>query len=185
MKNLKVRNESFDAIVAGTVTDYDLALSQASITDERKKVVDFTRPVLPEPAGRARQGRLQREGQQPRGGPEDPVGRPDGHHRPSTCSSDLIKPSKEPRVYQSLSDAYAALDAGQVDAVLIDTAINLGQAARSKGKYEVISQFAQPDGPDTYGGIVPKGSTNLTADQRGPEGAAGQRQARRSWPRAS
>jgi ABC-type amino acid transport substrate-binding protein len=27
----------------------------------------------------------------------------------------------------------------------------------------VISQFAQPGGPDQYGGIVPKGSTNLTA----------------------
>src|SRR5204863_401032 len=46
MKNLTVRNESFDAIVAGTVTDYDLALSQASITDDRKKVVDFTAPYF-------------------------------------------------------------------------------------------------------------------------------------------
>ena len=26
----------------------------------------------------------------------------------------------------------------------------------------MISQFAQPDGPDMYGGIVPKGSANLT-----------------------
>ena len=75
--------------------------------------------------------------------------------------NNLIKPDKQPQVYQNLADAYAALDAGQVDAVLIDTAINLGQAAPSKGKEKVISQFAQPDGPDSYGGILPKGSTNV------------------------
>ena len=64
-------------------------------------------------------------------------------------------------MYQQLADAYAALDAGQVDAVLIDTAINLGQAAASNGKEKVIAQFAQPAGPDIYGGILPKGSTNV------------------------
>ena len=50
--------------------------------------------------------------------------------------NDLIKPDSEPLVYQQLADAYAALDAGQVDAVLIDTAINLGQAAASKRQGE-------------------------------------------------
>jgi ABC-type amino acid transport substrate-binding protein len=32
LKNFSVRNVSFDAIVAGTVTNYDIALSQISIT---------------------------------------------------------------------------------------------------------------------------------------------------------
>jgi len=38
-----VRNVSFDAIVAGTVTNYDLALSQISITPERAKVASFSK----------------------------------------------------------------------------------------------------------------------------------------------
>src|SRR4029079_13511794 len=63
--------------------------------------------------------------------------------------------------YPDLSNAYTALQAGQVDAVLIDTAINLGQAARSNGKLHVTAQFEQPGGPDKYGANFPKGSTNV------------------------
>jgi ABC-type amino acid transport substrate-binding protein len=40
-------------------------------------------------------------------------------------------------------------------------AINLGEAARSAGRFAVVAQFRQPDGPDEYGGVVPKGSANL------------------------
>ena len=47
--------------------------------------------------------------------------------------------------------------------MLIDTAINLGEAARSHGKFAVVAQFAQPGGPDHYGAVVPKGSVNLGA----------------------
>ena len=63
--------------------------------------------------------------------------------------------------YQSLADAYTALQADQVGAILIDTAINLGEAARSKGTFHVVAQFNQPGGPDMYGAILPKGSVNL------------------------
>jgi ABC-type amino acid transport substrate-binding protein len=47
--------------------------------------------------------------------------------------------------------------------VLIDTAIQLGQAARSKGALHVTGQFEQEGGPDKYGAIFPKGSTNVDA----------------------
>ena len=47
--------------------------------------------------------------------------------------------------------------------VLVDTAIVLGQAARSGGRLTVVSQFAQPGGPDQYGAIIPKGSKNSGA----------------------
>ncbi len=45
--------------------------------------------------------------------------------------------------------------------MLIDTAINLGEAARSNGKFHVTAQFEQPGGPDEYGAILPKGSANV------------------------
>jgi ABC-type histidine transport system ATPase subunit len=48
-----------------------------------------------------------------------------------------------PHAYQSLTDAYTALEAGQIDAVLIDTAINLGEAARSNGKFHVFLYAGQ------------------------------------------
>jgi len=83
-----------------------------------------------------------------------------------TTASDLlakIKPSKDPKIFQSLSDAYAALQAKQVDAVLIDTAINLGEAADSGGKFVVSAQFNQTGGPDQYGAMLPKNSANAPA----------------------
>src|ERR1700681_4409187 len=46
LKNFSVRNVSFDAIVAGTVQNYDLALSQVSITSARAKVVSFSTSYL-------------------------------------------------------------------------------------------------------------------------------------------
>ncbi|HEX2784228.1 MAG TPA: transporter substrate-binding domain-containing protein, partial [Ilumatobacteraceae bacterium] len=41
---MKMRNEGFDAIVAGQIdpTSYDIVLSQVTITDDRAKVVDFS-----------------------------------------------------------------------------------------------------------------------------------------------
>jgi polar amino acid transport system substrate-binding protein len=161
VKTLKVRNESFDAIVAGSVTDYDIALTQSSITDDRKKVVDFTDEYF-----ESQQGVLIKTGSNVAVANLDDAKKIQWGVQTGTTAIDLLQKigtSKEPKVFQSLADAYAALDAGQVDAILIDTAINLGEAARSKGKFQVISQFAQEGGPDQYGGIVPKGSTNLTA----------------------
>ena len=51
----------------------------------------------------------------------------------------------------------------EIDAVLIDTAINLGEAARSNGRFKVVSQFEQPGGPDQYGGLLPKDTQNAGA----------------------
>jgi polar amino acid transport system substrate-binding protein len=84
----------------------------------------------------------------------------------STTAVDLlnkIKPDSKPLSYGELADGYTALQAGQVEAFLIDTAINLGEAARSKGQLEVVAQFSQPGGPDQYGAILPKDSTNAGA----------------------
>jgi polar amino acid transport system substrate-binding protein len=162
LKKLTVRNESFDAIVAGTVTDYDLALSQASITDDRKKVVDFTAPYFESQQGVLVKGDSDLKIDDVADAKKVKWGVQTGTTAIDMLK-DLIKPDSDPQVYQNLADAYAALDAGQIDAVLIDTAINLGQAAQSKGQEKVIAQFAQPDGPDEYGGILPKGSENTQA----------------------
>ena len=46
LENLEVRNESFDSIVAGTVTDYDLSLSRSRSPASAAEVVDFTMPYF-------------------------------------------------------------------------------------------------------------------------------------------
>jgi polar amino acid transport system substrate-binding protein len=160
LHNLVIRNQNFDAITAGTVTKYDVALSQISITCDRAKVVKFSIPYF-----QSNQGVLINKG-----GPSvttlAEAKTIQWGVQTSTTAKDLldkIKPDKTPKVFQNLPDAYAALQAKQIDAVLIDTAINLGEAAQSNGKFEVVSQFSQTGGPDQYGAILPKNSTNAGA----------------------
>jgi len=159
LDNLEVRNESFDAITAGAITDYHLALSHVTITDQRDQVVDFSEPYF-----ESNQGILVKAGTSLE--TLDDVLAARWGVQTSTTAIDLLDKldlENDPSVYQALPDAYAALEAGQVDAVLIDTAINLGQAARSDGLFEVVGQFEQESGPDQYGAILPEGSPNTSA----------------------
>jgi polar amino acid transport system substrate-binding protein len=156
LADFNVRNVSFDAIVAGTVTNYDLALSQISITPARAKVVSFSTPYF-----QSQQGILMKAGKSISTLAE--AKKLNWGVQTSTTAVDLLKSIgvNNPHSYQDLTSAYTALEAGQVDAVLIDTAINLGEAARSAGKFHVVAQFNQPGGADQYGAILPKGSANV------------------------
>jgi polar amino acid transport system substrate-binding protein len=156
LHKLVVENKGFDQIVAGTITKYDLALSQISITPERAKVVSFSHPYF-----ESNQGILMRAGSSVSTLAE--AKKLNWGVQTSTTAVDLLKKIgvNNPHSYSSLIDVYTALQAHQIDAVLIDTAINLGEAARSKGAFKVVAQFNQPGGPDQYGAILPKGSANL------------------------
>lgn len=159
LRDLVIRNESFDAIVAGQVSDYDVAFSQISITCDRAEVVDFSIPYF-----QSNQGVLVREGTELSTLAQ--AKKAQWGVQTGTTAIDLldkVKPERAPRVYQQLPDGFTALEAGQIDAFLVDTAINLGEAARSDGRFEVVSQFEQPGGPDQYGAIIPKGSKNAGA----------------------
>jgi polar amino acid transport system substrate-binding protein len=148
---VQVVNVSFDALVAGEAKGFDLALSQVTITKDRAKVVDFSTPYFTADLGvlvnsgtkvTAKNARSLQWGVQT-----------------ATTSLDYLnnklKPTKPPRVYQETSQAFAALQAKQVDAVMLDTAIVLQQAAASNGKFKVVAQYKTGE---SYGAIFPKGS---------------------------
>jgi polar amino acid transport system substrate-binding protein len=151
------RNEDFQAITTGAVSGYDLALSQISVTDDRKKVVDFTDQYFT-----SDQSFIVKKGKTVKTLADAKalaIGAQTG-----TTGEDFVdntlKPTKAAQKFKDLNGAYTALDAGQVDAVIMDTAINLGQAKTSKSGLEVPVQFHTGD---VYAGIVPKGSKNLPA----------------------
>ena len=161
LSKLEVRNESFDSIVAGTITDYDLALSQISITCDRAKVATFTMPYF-----QSNQGVLVNADSDVQVTTLAEAKKIKWGVQTGTTAIDLldsIGTDQQPSVYQQLPDGYTALEAKQVDAFLIDTAINLGEAARSKGTFKVVSQFEQEGGPDQYGGILPKDTNDVGA----------------------
>ena len=94
-----------------------------------------------------------------RGREEAPVGRADGDDGGRTYLKTTLKADRRARAsYQETSQAFAALQAGQVDAVMLDTAIVLQQAAASNGQFEVVGQFKTGE---QYGAVFDKGSKIL------------------------
>jgi polar amino acid transport system substrate-binding protein len=153
LDRVKVVNVAWDALVAGQTKDFDLALSQISITDERKKVVDFSVPYFSSDIGvmvmagahiDSAAMKNQRIGVQQ-----------------ATTGADFVtkvlKPKIAPKVFLDTPSMFTALQARQIDAAMTDTAIVLGQAAVSNGGFQVVGQYSTGE---TYGAIYPKGSAN-------------------------
>ena len=154
-KGVRVENVSFDALVAGQAQGFDIALSQVTITEDRRKVVDFSVPYFS-----SDQGVLVNTGTQV---PDLAAakGLQWGVQQSTTGQTFLdtvVKPSKETRVYGETTQAFTALQAKQVDAVLLDTAIVLGQAAQPGSPFTVVGQFASGE---AYGAVLSKGSSLL------------------------
>jgi polar amino acid transport system substrate-binding protein len=154
---MSYRNENFDAIVAGQIPpdSYDIVLSQVTITADRSKVVDFSVPYF-----KSDQGLLVNKGTVVK--TWDDVKKLKIGVQASTTAEFYLTSGEVPgwkidgvSSFPDLISAYGALDAGTVDAVVIDTPINLGQAAKSGGKLEVVGQFKTGE---EYGAIFGKGN---------------------------
>jgi polar amino acid transport system substrate-binding protein len=154
---MEFRNEGFDALVAGQIdpNSYDIVLSQVTITDDRAKVIDFSVGYF-----KSDQGLLVNKGTSVK--TWDDMKKLTIGVQASTTAEFYVTSGEKPgwkldnvKSYPDLASAYAALSAGQVDGVLIDTPINLGQAAQSGGKQEVVAQFATGE---EYGAVFGKGN---------------------------
>lgn len=154
---VKVVNVSFDALVAGQARGFDIALSQVTITDERAEVVDFTVPYFS-----SDQGVLVRKGTEVAdlGAAKKLQWGVQASTTGQSFVEEEIEPDEETLVYSETTQAFTALQANQVDAVLLDTAIVLGQAAEPGSPFEVVAQFKAGE---SYGGVLPKGSPNREA----------------------
>src|SRR5262249_1381151 len=153
LDKVAVVNVAWDALVAGQTKDFDLALSQISITDERKKVVDFSIPYFSSDIGvMVKKGTRVDE--------KSIKGMRIGVQQ-ATTGADFVdqklKPSTPAKVFPDTPSMFTALQAGQIDVAMTDTAIVLGQAATSNGLFDVVGQYATGE---TYGALYPKKSAN-------------------------
>ncbi len=152
--NVKLVNSSFDGLVAGKAGDMDLSLNQITITDERKKVMDFSDPYFQSTAGvLVKKGADVTEANLSKsllGVKQGTVGQ--------ILVADDIKPSKASAVFPGDPEMQAAVLAGNVDAGIQDLSIVLGAATKSGGKLEVVGQILTNE---AYGVMMPKGSANL------------------------
>jgi polar amino acid transport system substrate-binding protein len=156
LDKVAVTNVAWDALVAGQTKAFDLALSEISITDERKKVVDFSVPYFSSDIGILVKKGLKVDGPTMKGlriGVQS-----------ATTGADFVsgklKPVPPIKVFPDTPSMFAALAAGQIDAAMTDTAIVLGQASTSNGSMEVAGQYSTGE---TYGALYPKASPNAAA----------------------
>jgi polar amino acid transport system substrate-binding protein len=156
---------TFDEAIAPGPKDFDFNLQQFSITEERAESVDFSSPyyettqvVITTEASAAAGAESIADLQDLLIGAQ--VG---------TTSLDAIEQQIQPtagaQVFNSNDDAKLALEAGQVDAIVVDlpTAFYLTGVELTGGL--IIGQLPKPDGKsgDEFGLVLPKDSP-LTAD---------------------
>jgi polar amino acid transport system substrate-binding protein len=149
---LVVQNVTWDSLIAGQTHDFDFALSEASITEPRKKVVDFSVPYFSSDIGvLVKKGTAVDQ--------SSIKGMRIGVHQGTTgadFATGTLKP-KEVKTYPDVPGMFTALQAGQIDVALTDTAYVLGQAAQSHGMQEVVGQYSTGE---NYGAVYPKGGAN-------------------------
>ena len=154
---MSFRNEGFDAIVAGQIDpkSYDIMLTQATITADRAKVIDFSVGYF-----KSDQAILVKKGTKITSW--DDVKKMTLGVQASTTAEFYVTSGEVPgwkldkvKSFPDLASTYAALNAGQIDGVMIDTPINLGQAAQSGGALEVPAQFKTGE---EYGAIFGLGN---------------------------
>ncbi len=149
---LEVINVGWDALIAGQTEGFDLAMSQISITEERKKIHDFSVPYFSSDIGvlalkdapvdektikSARLGVQQ-----------------------ATTGAAFVQDKlgiTDVQVYPDQGDMFAALRAGQIDAAITDTSIVLAEVVANPDKVAVVGQYKTGE---SYGAIYPKGNPN-------------------------
>ncbi|MDE2385273.1 MAG: amino acid ABC transporter substrate-binding protein [Alphaproteobacteria bacterium] len=152
LDKVKLVPVDWDALIAGQTHDFDMAMSEISITEERKKVHDFSTPYFNSDIGVLTRS-------------DAPVDEKSiktakvGVQQATTgaaFATDKLGISS-PQVYPDAGSMFAALAAKQIDVAMTDTSIVLAQEVEGKGKFKVVGQYQTGE---TYGAIYPKGNPN-------------------------
>ena len=143
----------FSGLFSPAPKDFDMAINEVTITDERAKVVDFSVPYFD-----ANQGFLIKKG-----GPAEGVTAiadmkdlQFGFQATTTGGdyiNDKIQPDKQPQEFTTLGAATQALANGQIDAFLMDVAIG-AEIVKERGEdIDMTGQFVTNE---QYGAVFEK-----------------------------
>lgn len=153
---------TFDEAIAPGPKQWDFNLQQFSITDERKRAVDFSSSYYT-----TSQAVLTYDGSKVTGATtvaalkDAALGVAIGTTSQQAVANQ-IAPTTQAKVFNSNEDAVQALKAKQIDAIVVDlpTALYLSAAVIDNGK--IIGTLADSAGGDEFGLVLAKGS-QLTA----------------------
>lgn len=153
----------FDTVIAPGPKDFDLNIQQFSVTPERKEAVDFSSPYyVTTQAIVSQEGNAGADAKTLAELKDVKFGVASGSNAATVIETN-VAPSQEISVFNSNDDAVAALQAGQIDAIVTDlpTVLYLQAAVLDKGV--VVGQFEPIAGDgDEFAFLLEKGS-ELTA----------------------
>jgi polar amino acid transport system substrate-binding protein len=158
LNSVTVKNVSFDQLVAGNTNQFDIALAEISITDERKKVVDFSTPYFD-----SNIGVIVKKGADVT---QDNITSKRCAAYSGTTSVPFIQnvlKCASTKIYPDSPTLYQGVLSGQSDAAFLDTAIVLAEAKKVPS-LEVVGQYSTGE---KYGAIYPKGSANESEFNKG------------------
>lgn len=163
-ENVQWTRATFDSSIAPGAKDWDINLQQFSITDERKQAVDFSSPYYTtSQAIVAIEGSAAASAQSIAKLKDVQFGVQAGTTSQQFITNTLgDQLSKQASIYNNSDDTLAALQNGQVDAIVVDlpTAFYMTSAQIDNGV--IVGQFEATSDGDDYGIVLPKGS-KLTA----------------------
>jgi polar amino acid transport system substrate-binding protein len=148
-------NTPFSGLFSPAPKNFDMAINEITITDERARVVDFSDPYFD-----ANQGFLVTKG----GPGENARSIADMNDlqfgfQATTTGGDYItktiKPDKQPREYSTLGAATRALANGQIDAFVMDVAIGSSLVKELPDEIAMTGQFTTGE---QYGVLFEKGN---------------------------
>jgi polar amino acid transport system substrate-binding protein len=152
LSSVTVKNVSFDQLVAGNTNNFDIALAEITITDERAKVVDFSVSYFD-----SNIGVLVKKGADVT---EDNITSKKCAAYSGTTSVPFIQDKlkcSDSKIYPDSQTLYQSVLSGQSDAAFLDTAIVLAEAKATGGQLAVVGQY---ETGEHYGALFPKGSAN-------------------------
>ncbi len=149
---LEIMNTSWEAFIGNQESGYDLGMAQTSITEERKKVFDFSVPYFSSDMGVITSAAAPVDDKTVK---TAKIGVQQGTTG-ATFAMDVLG-IKDPQVYSVQEEMFAGLRAGQIDAAITDTSITLAEEKASEGKSMVVGQYKTGE---SYGAIYQKGNAN-------------------------
>jgi len=157
LNQVEVVEVPFQDLVAGDLGGADLALSQLTFSEGRDRVLDFSTPYLPgKPAILTRAGARVNDMETARA-------QRWSVRRRSTLErflNDKVRPKKPVDVVDTREESLDALNAGRVDAVLLDLPVASAIASASGGRLKVAAQFPSDD---NLAAALPDHSSNKDA----------------------
>ncbi|RWZ46419.1 amino acid ABC transporter substrate-binding protein [Labedella phragmitis] len=150
---------SFEASIAPGPKDFDLNLQQFSITPEREEAVDFSSPYYATTQTVITTGSSAAADAASIADLSGLIVGAQTGTTSFTAAEEIIAPTGGVSAFNSNEDAKAALEAGQIDALVVDlpTAFYMTGAELDDGV--IIGQLPQTDGEgDAFGIVLPKDS---------------------------